>query len=216
MEEEYRAQKAATETPAATPVIHEDGTVSYGESSALAAKDADDDASTKGVMSTAGTPLHSPKNSTKNGTGGNDPDVDAITNGIPTIRISTESNRERSKTGEATTNGTETNGDQPPESNLEKPVQAADATQDTTTESGTSAAQQEAFSFTNKRLCERWLDNLFMVLYEVQLFYLLVRFCTHCCFTGSSCMDNLPCRSRTFQDTACGVPQDRHGVGDPR
>lgn len=26
----------------------------------------------------------------------------------------------------------------------------------------------EGFSFTNKRLCERWLDNLFMVLYEVR------------------------------------------------
>ncbi|KAG8216377.1 Chs5p-Arf1p-binding proteins-domain-containing protein, partial [Butyriboletus roseoflavus] len=27
-------------------------------------------------------------------------------------------------------------------------------------------ASQDMFSFTNKRLCERWLDNLFMVLYE--------------------------------------------------
>lgn len=27
--------------------------------------------------------------------------------------------------------------------------------------------QETGFSFTNKRLCERWLDNLFMVLYEV-------------------------------------------------
>jgi hypothetical protein len=29
------------------------------------------------------------------------------------------------------------------------------------------APVQEPFSFSNKRLCERWLDNLFMVLYEV-------------------------------------------------
>jgi hypothetical protein len=28
---------------------------------------------------------------------------------------------------------------------------------------------QEVYSFSNKRLCERWLDNLFMVLYEVCL-----------------------------------------------
>jgi len=29
-----------------------------------------------------------------------------------------------------------------------------------------SPLPQEPFSFSNKRLCERWLDNLFMVLYE--------------------------------------------------
>lgn len=29
------------------------------------------------------------------------------------------------------------------------------------------------FSFTNKRLCERWLDNLFMVLYEVSTFFVI-------------------------------------------
>ena len=29
------------------------------------------------------------------------------------------------------------------------------------------AAAQEPFSFSTKRLCEGWLDNLFMVLYEV-------------------------------------------------
>ena len=29
-------------------------------------------------------------------------------------------------------------------------------------------SSSETFSFSNKRLCERWLDNLFMVLYEVR------------------------------------------------
>lgn len=31
------------------------------------------------------------------------------------------------------------------------------------------AAEESELSFSNKRLCERWLDNLFMVLYEVSL-----------------------------------------------
>lgn len=33
-------------------------------------------------------------------------------------------------------------------------------------ESSKKAAADASFSFGNKRLCERWLDNLFMVLYE--------------------------------------------------
>lgn len=35
---------------------------------------------------------------------------------------------------------------------------------------GAAVAEKEPFSFSNKRLCERWLDNLFMVLYEVRFF----------------------------------------------
>jgi len=50
---------------------------------------------------------------------------------------------------------------------LEKPIQAAadnpSGTEDTPTASATTS---DSFSFSNKRLCERWLDNLFMVLYE--------------------------------------------------
>jgi hypothetical protein len=42
---------------------------------------------------------------------------------------------------------------------------AADAT--TAEQANDGAAASNSFSFTNKRLCERWLDNLFMVLYEV-------------------------------------------------
>lgn len=43
------------------------------------------------------------------------------------------------------------------EASVEKPTQAADDEQQ---------EQEVSFSFGNKRLCERWLDNLFMVLYE--------------------------------------------------
>jgi Chs5-Arf1p-binding protein BUD7/BCH1 len=49
---------------------------------------------------------------------------------------------------------------------LEKPVQAA-GEGDQNVNKTSPAPAQEPFSFSNKRLCERWLDNLFMVLYEV-------------------------------------------------
>ncbi|KAG9288555.1 hypothetical protein G9A89_006051 [Geosiphon pyriformis] len=64
---------------------------------------------------------------------------------------------------------------------LEKPLQAANE------EKNDSPSQHEepnketvtkkdyAFSFNNKRLCERWLDNLFMVLYEDLRVYTLWR-----------------------------------------
>ncbi|KAG9311813.1 chaps family protein, partial [Chiua virens] len=48
---------------------------------------------------------------------------------------------------------------------LEKPGMAAAAVVDQET-SESQRSGQDSFSFTNKRLCERWLDNLFMVLYE--------------------------------------------------
>lgn len=68
---------------------------------------------------------------------------------IPTIRISSESNRtpnaiptelEKPETAQGTGEGMEVNGD------------------------------GEISAFSNKRLCERWLDNLFLVLYEVSHF----------------------------------------------
>ncbi|KAJ7484370.1 Chs5p-Arf1p-binding proteins-domain-containing protein [Mycena latifolia] len=87
----------------------------------------------------------------------------ASENGIPTIRISTESDREDDKGAAATA-----------ADSLERPVQAAagddeaditHADKDAKKEPA-SPLPQEPFSFSNKRLCERWLDNLFMVLYE--------------------------------------------------
>jgi len=166
MEEEYRQQKAQSEgqTNASSTVIHEDGSV-IQDSTTLATKDADDNASTKGVRSTNGTPSHSPKGSGANGdpaeadTGAN---VGSVTNGIPTIRLSTESGRAKPEDAE------EANGvKQAAEDALEKPVQAAagEGSQDDA-KSASGQTQSEAFSFSNKRLCERWLDNLFMVLYE--------------------------------------------------
>ena len=50
----------------------------------------------------------------------------------------------------------------------------------------------EPFSFSNKRLCERWLDNLFMVLYEVSPRSGSLSNYPIDAFVGSPSMDNLP------------------------
>ncbi|TBU31423.1 chaps-domain-containing protein [Dichomitus squalens] len=165
MEEEYRMQKAhADAQPHSTKqVIHEDGTVASPQrgASIQGKAAADDDASTRGMAS--------PNDSASDQDGHDEKpegDADSVTlastNGLPTIRISTESAREQKATAngreEANENGVkETVGDA-----LEKPVQAAE-NQDG---DGGQTPSQEPFSFSNKRLCERWLDNLFMVLYE--------------------------------------------------
>ncbi|KAG0339926.1 hypothetical protein BG004_006627 [Podila humilis] len=53
---------------------------------------------------------------------------------------------------------------QPKGKNIEKPRIAAASSEDD--EEKEEEAVELSFSFSNKRLCDRWLDNLFMVLYE--------------------------------------------------
>lgn len=176
MEEEYRMQKAQTdihqalrsangvvtsqtkETDVGTSVIHEDGTVVKGDD-----EDEDDGASTRALA----PPTPKLKADDING------------------RVSTESTdadddvSEMTKVAETATDEIDdstTNGDSKPPLNglpepngvprhvLEKPSQAA-ATEGE--QNGNDGSGAEPFSFSNKRLCERWLDNLFMVLYEV-------------------------------------------------
>lgn len=175
------------------PVIHEDGTVvsnkhdsTVSNSTTLAEDDADDDASTRGVVSSRDqVETTSSASSSTN-----------LAEGIPTIRISAESTRKRdddeaseasSVNGEAKQNGVDL-GD-----TLEKPVQAAagEAGEGAQHEPPSPNAASESFSFSNKRLCERWLDNLFMVLYEVCPFFLLFsRLLT--AGLGSTSVDYLP------------------------
>jgi hypothetical protein len=162
MEEEYRMQKAAPGPPA----VSMDGSTLAPNGHAK--KDgADDDASIRGMTSIDNV----------NGKAPVETDV------IPTIRISTESDRER----EAAARKEETQDDESPDHTddegtidtsseadvaaddeivLEKPSQAASGPEN---EEPKSPNPGDAFSFNNKRLCERWLDNLFMVLYEVSL-----------------------------------------------
>ena len=182
MEEEYRMQKAhadmrrtngsteSAETPssASAPVIHEDGSVKssmFSKTKTLANDEVDDDASTKGVVSPADERSVATESV-------------LTVNEIPTIKISTESDREQEEKDEKEKEEQEkvTNGDEVEKVEkeveetlgLEKPVQARAANEEGNgnEDAGPNPAQ-EGFSFSNKRLCERWLDNLFMVLYEV-------------------------------------------------
>ena len=155
MEEEYRMQKAQTQVQDQAPttstingVIHEDGSV---RDSTTLAEGEDDHASTRGLVSAPPTPR-----TAESGLAAESP--------IPVIRFSTESDRSMDETGLAKANGfAESNGD----GGLEKPTQAAASDEQDGEAPPATSPTQEPYSFSNKRLCERWLDNLFMVLYEV-------------------------------------------------
>ncbi|KAF8480419.1 Chs5p-Arf1p-binding proteins-domain-containing protein [Russula ochroleuca] len=154
MEEEYRMQKAQVDITA----------VSREETLA------DDDASTKGVLtSPSENREYSPASSTVQSP--SQTHVGETESVIPTIRISTESAREESLRAEkaaatAKANGLENANGDPAVEGLQQPAQAAAGDGDGESKDATQKSGQESFSFSNKRLCERWLDNLFMVLYE--------------------------------------------------
>lgn len=150
-------------------VIHEDGTVTRRGADAQSVNargGADDDASTRAV--------HSPQES------GPSEAQYSMSGGIPIIKVSSESDIERElaaaangegegdeQHGPGTENGENEHENGVTSPTLERPlVAAAVATADQEV-AETASSSQDAFSFTNKRLCERWLDNLFMVLYEV-------------------------------------------------
>jgi hypothetical protein len=181
MEEEYRMQKAqgdihqivastnghpeeTSDGDAGQVVIHEDGTALPRVRDSLTSEGTpvDDNASTRGIVSPQSTEsLHRSSSADINGS------LDTP-NIIPTIRISSESDRdaEESVTEDspsAVNGGTKHNG----VTQLEKPVQAAAGEVEQEGGEQSPLPAQEPFSFSNKRLCERWLDNLFMVLYEV-------------------------------------------------
>ncbi|KAI6158079.1 Chs5p-Arf1p-binding proteins-domain-containing protein [Pisolithus tinctorius] len=167
MEEEYRMQKAQADIQNAalrqrirqeadSAVIYEDGIV--GRRSESATLTADDDASIKGVRGSGGSKASELDNKLE--------EVLNPSDSIPVIRVSTESDieRELAESGRATPNGKDTDG---PASVITSPIVERPLTAAANEEAEASpATPQEGFSFTNKRLCERWLDNLFMVLYE--------------------------------------------------
>ncbi|WWD19144.1 hypothetical protein CI109_103602 [Kwoniella shandongensis] len=89
---------------------------------------------------------------------------------IPTIRISTESNRNAQPSAEAGVNG---HGRMPSQDvkKMEPVLEKPETAQQTSEEPGSPLALkgeegETVSAFSNKRLCERWLDNLFLVLYE--------------------------------------------------
>lgn len=142
-------------------VIHEDGTVVRDSDEGTTLHD--DNASTRGIVSP-----HSPDSAKQSSLG----DANGLAaDGIPTIRVSTESDRDVDvdEHGQVQKDTGKQNGFGPKEGAdaLEKPVQAAAGDPEKGDEPSSPLPSQEPFSFSNKRLCERWLDNLFMVLYEV-------------------------------------------------
>lgn len=150
-------KEAIADNDVGNVVIHEDGTVH-----------SDDNVSTRAMLSPS---------STKRTSIADDGPMP-----IPTIRVSTESDRatrDSTLVDRPNENATETEAEteavEHPENGaphdevkgLEKPVQAAASEEKKGSTDVPPSPSQEPFSFSNKRLCERWLDNLFMVLYEV-------------------------------------------------
>jgi len=62
-----------------------------------------------------------------------------------------------------------------------------------------NSAEEHNPTFQSKRLCERWLDNLFMVLYEVHFLRLILT-------TGSTSVHTLASRMGAFHETATTLP----------
>jgi Chs5-Arf1p-binding protein BUD7/BCH1 len=212
MEEEYRMQKAQTEINHAIAttnghtehesgdmgrmVIHEDGTV-VPSSKDSDPRASDDNASTRAMVSPT------MKASSTHDINGSSLDVSSA---IPIIRVSTESDRDLEEKGtedtlpphkEAQPNGVS--------DTLEKPVQAAAGEGEQSNGESNPLPAHEPFSFSNKRLCERWLDNLFMVLYEVS-YSRFHRNIGPDIWLGSTSVDDIPSRSRSLQDAARCLP----------
>jgi hypothetical protein len=235
MEEEYRLQKAQTDhhghqDSLSHQVIHEDGSVLPGkqrptsQATTLVADangGADDDASVRAVKE---SPTHT------------SPQASLAANDIPIIRISTESDGDRESEAAAKEqeqrDGQEDNNEEeniehededPTKVNgtgavvhdtLEKPIQAA--ADNSSGADDVPPTPTDAFSFSNKRLCERWLDNLFMVLYEVRSGALGPSHCELNPPSGSASLDHLQGRGSSLQDSTYRLQEDWDGVGDPR
>ena len=220
-------------------VIHEDGSVlpskqrPDSQATTLVTSTnggADDDASVRAVK-------ESPPNRSRQGS--------LTIADIPTIRISTESDGEQEREAPVTEaakeperqgasqeerkeeegaeedegeDSTKVNGTTPVvHAPLEKPIQAAadnsSGAEDATPVPTTTA---DSFSFSNKRLCERWLDNLFMVLYEVRLVSFDSCHSDLSCIPGSTGLDDLQGRSCPLQNSTHRLQEDWDGVGDYR
>lgn len=221
MEEEYRMQKA--QDPAA-PTSPPTATNGFGGAKdveppaegfgplALEGDSADEDASIKGVHSeTPGIAVENPSSE--------DVGEGSGSAGIPTIKVSTDSDgeREREAIAKYEDGGSDLGAEAPGVGRPETSVKGEEG--GTTASAGVESegGAQAPGSFSNKRLCERWLDNLFMVLYEVRFLFPFFSSSTADGFvTGSSRLHHLARRGRSLQGAAFAVPQDGNRVGDPR
>lgn len=176
MEEEYRMQKFQADTRSTPPdveshpngVIYEDGTVEYetapppttnghGGSVPIPSAGADDNASTRALVGETIDSSATPANE-EPVIGG---ELDGASDNGDVEYLESE-RTDLALDDEATLKSTtEAAGD-----DVERPSLAAMKEEEDENEKKTPVPPQD-YSFSNKRLCERWLDNLFMVLYEV-------------------------------------------------
>ena len=175
MEEEYRAQKSADPTPEIQAEegggakrngkgkIQEEEKEGFGPL-AVEGDSADEDASVKAIAPSTPSIIVPPTI----------PSFTALSRensstSIPTIKVSTDSDGERERSAVAELEAEATNA---ANGELQKPSVAQQGEEEKSTSvpapSTSESAAAAPGSFSNKRLCERWLDNLFMVLYEVR------------------------------------------------
>jgi hypothetical protein len=199
MEEEYRMQKAAPESNGkgkSTGIKDVMGEEEEGFGPlAIESDEADDDASVQGLHSDTPAIAITPVEGA-NGEAG-----------IPTIKVSTDSDGERERKAISAFEELSLEG-------LEKPALSVQGEWDEPTATLPVGLGEDAEvasgSFNNKRLCERWLDNLFMVLYEVRSPPLLFLRVTDGVCAGSTSLHNLASRGSALQSPTSPVPQDRH------
>lgn len=251
MEEEYRAHRA-TDAPAESPLSPNGGAGGTAQSAGPGGEDhegpgplalaTDDEASEKApsVKDTEEEPAPEPEtvpaiptiavNGQAEGSGEADAQADDDAgSSIPTIKVSTESDGERER--EELKRFEESEAGRKARELVGKPNLARKSTEDAQEETAAATQQREeadertsSSTMQNKRLCERWLDNLFMVLYEVRrqstALASTIRPRTHgacfCIRAGPAHLYHLAGRGRALQGAAPSVPQDRHRVGDPR
>ena len=175
-----------------------------------------DDASTRGLhsaRSSAGL-TDAPSAAGENGETNeeNGEASSAAPDGLPTIRISTESAREEkaalARAEAERKRVAEQSVAQPPPTYEEASKDEGDGDGDG--EAKEEKKEKEPFSFSNKRLCERWLDNLFMVLYEVRPRSAhSLRALTDTPLVGFARVDHLPSGDCALQNATRCLSQDR-------
>ena len=99
-------------------------------------------------------------------------------NGIPEIREpdpDANSDDEETLAESSKANGSAGHGAMNPEGSMEKPEPTVASAEVKSGGEESDPSRQDYAHFQNKRLCERWLDNLFMVLYEDLRIYTIWR-----------------------------------------
>jgi len=169
MEEEYRTHRAhnaaenVEDDKKVNGVDHEDGTTRDSIAAAAASKgtngantdvDDDDDASTRGIVSPPDQNSRSPveENAPER------PSTDSVT------EPSEERDQEPPPSAQAEAVKQEKKSEFASGGGINKPTEIAN---DTEEDDKRRELSGEATALNTKRLCERWLDNMFMCLYEV-------------------------------------------------